>query len=219
MSAPRWLRLESDPEVFTKFLHNLGVGQEYAVLDVLGFEPDVLSLVPKSTVGFIFISPEAGPGEELSSPPEGLYWMKQMVGDACGTVAVIHAVVNSGIALEPGSILEKFVNKTRNMSPEEKGIALGEDTEFAAAHEAAAKDGNTAVTGPSYDRMHGHYMAFVHNQGRLYEMTGSRIIDHGPTSPETFLVDAGKACQAKIDSIKATNDSLEFGTVAISKIK
>lgn len=199
-------------------LHTLGVPDEYAVLDVLGFEPEVLCLVPKSTVGIIFLSPEAGPGEGIEDIPDGLYWMRQMVRDACGTVALVHAVVNSSIVLKEDSILDKFVKKTRSLNPEERGVALGEDSDFAAAHDSAAKEGSTSTSGESYNTPH-HYIAFVNSNGRLYEMCGSRVIDHGVTSEETFLSDAGKACQNKIDLIKATNDSLEYGAVAISKIK
>lgn len=204
--------------MITKFLHTLGVPGEYAVLDVLGFDPEVLCLVPKSTVGIIFLSPEDGPGDHIEEVPESLYWMRQMVHDACGTVALVHAVVNSNIALKEDSILDKFVKKTKPLDPEARGVALGEDSDFAAAHDAAAKEGQTSTSGESYNTPH-HYIAFVHNKGRLYEMSGSRVIDHGETSEETFLVDAAKACQGKIDSIKATNSSLEYGAVAISKIK
>jgi len=217
MAAPNWIKLESDPEVITNLLHKIGVPDKYAVLDVLGFEPDVLSLVPKSTVGLILLTPESGPGEGIESPCD-LYWMKQTVRSACGTIALIHAVVNSGISLEEGSILDKFVSRTRGLSPEEKGQALGEDVEFAAAHEAAAKEGLTPTEGESYNTPH-HYIAFVQTGGKLYEMTGTRVIDHGASSADTFVSDAAKVCQQKIEQIKVTNDSQEYGAVAISKVK
>lgn len=56
--------------------------------------------------------------------------MKQTIGNACGTIALLHAVCNSvkppAAALEVarGSFLEKFLLATQPLSPEERGSYL-----------------------------------------------------------------------------------------------
>lgn len=67
---------------------------------------------------------KAKPGED-----EGVYYMKQTVRNGCGTVALIHAVANneSRLNLKPDSVVQKFLNATKDLSPEEKGKYLEQD--------------------------------------------------------------------------------------------
>ena len=57
MSSPRWVPLESNPDVMNNFIASLGVSGPYSLQDVLGFDPELLGLVPKPVVGLIFLYP------------------------------------------------------------------------------------------------------------------------------------------------------------------
>jgi hypothetical protein len=54
--------------------------------------------------------------------------MKQTVKNACGTMAILHALINvirtAGILVDPETFLAKFACKTWGMNPEERGADL-----------------------------------------------------------------------------------------------
>ena len=85
-------------------------------------------------------------GQKLS--PD-LWFSKQTISNACGTVAMLHAYANNP-DVEPaaGSFLEKYLKATKDMSPEERARFLEYPKEgepdIEAAHSEAAQDGQSA---------------------------------------------------------------------------
>ena len=55
-----------------------------------------------------------------------VYYMKQTIGNACGTIALLHSIGNNIDRLEvrKGSFLDGFLSATRTMSPVERGSYL-----------------------------------------------------------------------------------------------
>ena len=57
--------------------------------------------------------------------------MKQIVGNACGTVGILHSILNSRDSslnqIRPGSFLDSFVSKSITMTPDERAVLLNED--------------------------------------------------------------------------------------------
>ena len=53
--------------------------------------------------------------------------MEQSIGNACGTIAVVHSICNNlhRFKLKPGSLLEKYIGIASNLSPAERGYLLG----------------------------------------------------------------------------------------------
>jgi len=83
--------------------------------------------------------------EQSLSP--NLYYMKQVVGNACGTVGILHAVLNSlhrGVVLRSGSFLERMHRETVSRSPDERADWLGRDEELDEAQEVATSEGQSA---------------------------------------------------------------------------
>jgi len=115
--------------------------------------------------------------------------MKQFVGNACGTVGLLHSVGNSmdSIKFKEG-YLKGFFEKTKDMSPEERGRYLEEDESISEAHEASAQEGDTAPPAPD-EEVKLHFISLVHRDGHLYELDGRKPfpINHGPTTPDKFL--------------------------------
>lgn len=82
----------------------------------------------------------------MSEIPSGLFYMKQTISNACGTVAMIHAVANNQdkIELEKGC-LKDFLEDTKDDSPEERAVKLEDNQEVCSTHDEVAQEGQTAV--------------------------------------------------------------------------
>jgi len=223
----RWLPLESNPAVMNKFMGGLGVPGAWACTDVYGLDEELLAMVPQPVKSLILLHPINDKEEEFKAQQEAkvdadgqevsdnVYFMKQCVGNACGTVALIHAVANNTgtIDLSDGP-LKEFLEKTKAMSPDDKGTALENDEGIAKAHEESAQEGQTEA--PDRDtKLDLHFVAFVEVDGNLYELDGRKKfpINLGPTSPDSLLQDAAKACR---EFINRDPEETRFAMVALA---
>lgn len=206
----------------SNFLYEMGLQREWGVVDVVGFDSELLNFLPQPVVAVILLYPvskvQSLSGDEPQTVPDGVYFMRQTIRNACGTIALLHAVANcqDQVALAPDSILQRFFDKTKDMSPEERGRELENSGEISQTHETSAQAGQTAAPDIDADVDY-HFVAFVHKNGKLVELDGRRngVIVHGTSSPSTFLQDAATTCV----KIMAQNpDCLNFTAVALSKL-
>ncbi|MGH0141292.1 UNVERIFIED_CONTAM: hypothetical protein FKN15_073325 [Acipenser sinensis] len=140
-----------------QFLKQLGLLPTWQFGDVYGLDPDLLSMVPRPVCSVLLLFPvtekyesyrleeEAkikSQGQEVSSE---VYFMKQTISNACGTIGLIHAVANNQDRLEfgPGSALKKFLSESSSLSPEKKAKFLEEDESIRVTHESSAQEGQT----------------------------------------------------------------------------
>lgn len=217
--SPRWLPLESNPDVMTKFLVNMGLSEDWAVVDVFSFDPEMLAFLPQPVAALILLYPcKDADQTEAGDPSLGqkLYYMKQTIHNACGTIALLHAVGNSldKVKLQDGSLLKQFFDRTVDLTPEEKGKQLETNTDIMNTHESHANEGQTAAPTLA-DEVDHHFIAFVERGGRLYQLDGNKKgpIDLGSSNQETFLNDAAQVCQ----KIAASNPDAMFTAVALAK--
>ncbi|XP_055589520.1 ubiquitin carboxyl-terminal hydrolase-like isoform X2 [Uranotaenia lowii] len=147
-------------------------------------------------------SQNAEPDAHNTGHPAGLFYMRQYARNACGTVALVHAVLNNpDIELEPGSPLYSFLERAKAANPEDRGKMFESDAAIREIHQVLATEGQTAAPHPD-DEVYHHFIAFVHAEGRLYELDGSKRrgpIEHGPTTPENLLHDAVAVCKQYIE--------------------
>ncbi|KAI8568625.1 hypothetical protein RHMOL_Rhmol02G0215000 [Rhododendron molle] len=147
-------------------------------------------------------------------PSCGVYFMKQTVGNACGTIGLLHAVGNvaSEINLVEESFLDRFFKSTANMDPLERAAFLEKDSEMEVAHSLAATGGETEVS----ENVDTHFICYTCVDGQLYELDGRKEgpISHGPSSHGSLLQDAAKVIQGVI---RNNPDSVNFNVIAISK--
>lgn len=228
MDSPRWLPLESNPEVMSKFLTCLGMKQTWAFGDVYGLDPELLSMVPRPVCAVLLLFPitekyeafkqeeeERLKGKQDISPD--VYFIKQTIGNACGTIGIIHAVANNlkHLEFESDSALKMFLEKTSKMNPEERAAFLEKDDSIRVTHESSAQEGQTEA--PSADeRVNLHFIAFVNVGGQLYELDGRKPfpIVHGKTSEDTLLEDAVNVCKL---FMARDPDEVCFTIIALSK--
>ncbi|XP_073252388.1 ubiquitin carboxyl-terminal hydrolase isozyme L3-like isoform X2 [Porites lutea] len=201
----RWLPLESNPDVMNKFVNNLGLKPSWSFVDVFGLDPELLAIIPQPACALLLLFPTSDKYQEFKKEQEdkvlkngqevspNVYFMKQTIGNACGTVAIIHSIANNTdvLQLEEG-FLKRFIESTKSLSPEEKGAKLESDENISEAHEACAQEGQTE-TPSAEDHVDLHFVAIVHKDGSLYELDGRKSfpINHGKTSKDTFLKASG----------------------------
>lgn len=222
-SAKRWLPLEANPDVMNQFLWGLGLPEDEAeCYDVYGLDEELLEMVPRPVLAVLFLYPITPQSEEerilqdsvKKEHNDRVYFMKQTVGNACGTIGLLHAVgnVTSEIKLLEGSFLDRFYKSTAAMDPLERAAFLEKDREMEVAHSVAATAGETEAS----DNVDTHFICFACVDGQLYELDGrkSAPISHGPSSPSSLLQDAAKAIQGMIQK---NPNSMNFNVIAISK--
>lgn len=229
MDGQRWLPLEANPDVMNQFLGQLGLRPGWQFGDVYGLDPELLGMVPKPVCALLLLFPVSekyesfrleeekqikAKGQEVS--PD-VYFMKQTIGNACGTIGLIHAVANnqSYVEFDADSPLKKFLLGSSKLSPEEKAVFLEKDENIRVTHESSAQEGQSET--PSIDdKVDLHFIAFVNVGGQLYELDGRKPfpIVHGKTSEDSFLEDAAKMCK-----VFMARDPMElhFTVIALSK--
>ncbi|XP_007888939.1 ubiquitin carboxyl-terminal hydrolase isozyme L3 isoform X1 [Callorhinchus milii] len=240
MESQRWLPLESNPDVMNQvreevvvelreFTRQLGVLPSWQFGDVFGMDPELLSMVPRPVCSILLLFPVTekygtfrqeeeskikSMGQEVS--PQ-VYFMKQTISNACGTVGLIHALANNQdkLEFEANSAIKQFLDRSSDMTPEEKAKYLEKDESIRVTHESSAQEGQTET--PSLDeKVDLHFITFVNIDGHLYELDGRKPfpINHGQTSTDTFLEDAVEICKKFMERDPG---ELRFTVVALSK--
>ncbi|TFK35186.1 hypothetical protein BDQ12DRAFT_688634 [Crucibulum laeve] len=169
----RWIPLESNPEVFNSWAKKAGLATSHAQFgDVYGLDEELLSMVPKPVKALILLFPDNPEAkawkqeEDERIKKDGqpkvdgtIFWIKQEISNACGTIALIHALANSDVTLAPDSPLQNFIIQCHDKSPEERAALLASTKLFSSIHAQSASTGQTAV--PSDLNTNLHFTCFV----------------------------------------------------------
>ncbi|XP_033003849.1 ubiquitin carboxyl-terminal hydrolase isozyme L3 isoform X2 [Lacerta agilis] len=228
MESHRWLPLEANPDVTNQFLKQLGIHPSWQFVDVYGMEPELLSMVPRPVCAILLLFPVTEKYETFRTEEEekikaqgqevkpSVYFMKQTISNACGTIGLIHAIANNRdkINFETDSSLKKFLDDSMPMSPEERAKYLETYEAIRVTHESSAHEGQTEA--PSIDeKVDLHFIALVNIDGNLYELDGRKPfpINHGQSSDDTFLEDAVEVCKKFMER---DPDELRFNAIALA---
>ncbi|KAJ6591733.1 hypothetical protein DFH09DRAFT_1259295 [Mycena vulgaris] len=187
----RWIPLESNPDVLNSWSTKAGLVPLTQFDDVFGLDEPLLAMVPqpvKAVVLLFPISPESEAqrkreDEEILShgQPEldpTIFWIKQTISNACGTMGLIHAIANSDVTLVPESPLAKFIDQCTDKTPEERAKLLETTPLFADIHAQAASSGQSAV--PTNLDTDLHFTCFVaapSSRGPGSKGPGMRIVE------------------------------------------
>jgi len=224
----RWAPLESNPEVFNTYLGKLGVTANWQFNDIFGFDPELLCMIPQPCVAYILLFPitekteaaRVSQEEQLASEKraEGVVWMKQTIGNACGTVGIIHALLNSPVTFQDNSVISKFAEAAKGKNGEEIGALLESSEEIANLHKSTSQAESNQTQADESTKVRDHFVALVNVNNTLYELDGrkNRAISHGPTCADTFCLDAATVCKEKF--IALDPDNTNFAAVALSNM-
>jgi len=117
-------------------------------------------------------------GQKVST---NIVFFKQTIPNACGTIGLLHTLASNtdAIKINDGP-LKRLLDKTKNLTPEERAKVLEEDEELAEAHRVSASSGQTSTPREDED-VDLHFSTFIEKDGSLYELDGRKPfpINHG----------------------------------------
>ncbi|KII85743.1 hypothetical protein PLICRDRAFT_44131 [Plicaturopsis crispa FD-325 SS-3] len=220
MADPRWIPLESNPEVLNSWANKAGLIASQAQFDdIYGLDEELLGMVARPVKAVILLFPItediertrveedariAAEGQPAIDPT--VFWIKQTIGNACGTIGLLHALANTDVAFLPESPLAKFINECRDKTPEERAKVLETTPLFADIHAEAASSGQSSVPRDLDTDL--HFTCFVEapsgecrapgvpptptTKGRIIELDGRRNgpVDRGECND--LLLDVAK---------------------------
>lgn len=179
-----WPPLESNPEVFTNYLHSIGLGSNFAIGEVFGFDEELLAFLPQPIYGVIVAlerldrNQDVTRGEPISEDNPINFYMDQSgdLDNACGIIACLHAILNSSESMIlPESVLDDFEKKTRALSPSQRCKALQDNQRFKTIHKNFSMKGQSAAITSNQSKVQHHFVAFVINKkGKLVELDGTK---------------------------------------------
>lgn len=175
----------------TPLAHKLGLSPSLQFHDVYSLtDPALLSLIPRPVHALLVILPltptwhasriaEDSPKAKYTGqgPNEPVIWFKQTIGHACGSIGLIHCVMNGPAKsyILPNSTFSKLREAAIPLEMEDRARLLYDSKELEDAHQSVAEMGDTeAPTAEAGDNT-GHFVAFVKEGGRLWELEGSRM--------------------------------------------
>lgn len=219
----KWLPLEANPEVMNAFAHALGLSQSLAFHDVYGFDDDLLAIVPSPCVGVLLLFPltpatESVRGVDAPSDASGanIWFSRQTVSNACGTMGVLHASLNApaGATTADGH-LERLRRACDGMDADGRAAVIEADDALEAAHVGASNEGQSKVPRDEDEEVDLHFVALVESDGGVWELDGrkSAPVYHGPTSGAGLLRDAVPVIRKYMD---AADGSIHFNAIALA---
>jgi len=228
----RWFPLESNPVLMNDYVSKLGWNTDlYEFVDVFSTEDWALDMIPQPVAAVVMLYPltekqtshddgdnELNPLEDSSCSE--VWFTKQRIGNACGTIGLLHSLLNAPEGLrtfEPGSWLHEFQAACPvPLDPVAKAEKLESDNKIAALHDAAtSSEANQTSRGSLEDKIITHFVALVCVNDILYELDGRKKgpVKHGPTTQSTLLKDA---CRVVKEFMMRDPEEHRFTTLALA---
>ncbi|KAJ2663289.1 hypothetical protein IWW48_001391 [Coemansia sp. RSA 1200] len=218
-----WIPLEASPESMNKVIHQMGVNPSVKFNDVYGFDDELLDMVAQPVHALVFLFPltdgfeSARKEEALSSENKvspNVWFMRQTIGNACGTMAIFHALGNNQKTIPMDGNIAEFFKEVNGLLPEDKAKELEQSKPMEEAHTSGAIEGPSEV--PEADaEMDLHFATYSIVDGDLYEFDGRMPapINHGPATD--VLRDGVRAIKKRIDQIG--DGAHEFVVVSLNQ--
>jgi len=216
-SSHKFKGLESNPEVLNEFIRD--GGSSFSLAEIFSLDEEMLSLVPRPVHSVILLFPDNRantPAKEEAPAPTSsdIYFMKQVnVGNACGIIAILHALGNSSPSFGGTSFFRDFIEKTKKLDAFAKCVELGKDNDIIHAAEKHAQGGQTEASAGDANLDY-HYISFVNVGNTIYELDGTKCapVSYGPTTADTFLEDCAVVIRREYMD---KQDTIEFNMMAL----
>lgn len=240
MAKKHFIVLENNPQVMNHLAYALGLKPSLAFHDVYSLtEPELLAFIPRPVLALLVIIPltptwdEARTAEdkdkteyEGTGEDEPTIWFKQTIGDACGSIGLVHCLLNGEASkhIETGSTLDQIRIDALPKKMLDRAKVLEDSEAFEKAHAEAAAMGDTRPpTLEVHEHLGQHFVAFVKGKdGHLWELEGSRKgpLDRGVLKDDEDVLSAaavemGLGRLMRIESEK--DGDLRFSAIALAE--
>ncbi|EDW09571.1 ubiquitin carboxyl-terminal hydrolase calypso [Drosophila mojavensis] len=232
--ADGWLELESDPGLFTLLLEDFGC-HDVQVEEVYDLQKPI-----ESPYGFIFlfrwIEERRARRKIVETTAEifvkdeeaisSIFFAQQVVPNSCATHALLSVLLNCNENnLQLGETLSRLKAHTKGMSPENKGLAIGNTPELACAHNSHAMPqarrrlertgagvASCRFTGEAF-----HFVSFVPINGQLFELDGLKPypMNHGCWEEHEDWTDKFRRVMADRLGIATGEQDIRFNLMAV----
>lgn len=173
--------LANDPESIQEYATSLGLDPRSMICaEVFSLDEEMAAFVPHPVYSVIFLYPvgdedgviEKRYTEKVPLPEPTPWFTYQTVSNACGTIAVVHSIMNNldKATITSGSWFENFISQSMEMSPEQRAELIYNDKELEQKHEEHAQASDVDIP----DNVDTHYIAFVKLDGKLWELDGRK---------------------------------------------
>ncbi|KAK9459775.1 uncharacterized protein V1516DRAFT_708061 [Lipomyces oligophaga] len=228
-----YIPLECNPEVLSSLSHSLGISKQLSFHDVYSIDdPELLSFIPRPVYALLLVFPvsesyethrivaDSDVTEYSASPEDTILWLKQTIPNACGTMALLHSLLNipqqDKYVIE-GSLISDFHKDLPHLSVAERIKYIESSESLSSLHDAAARSGDTS-TPDALDDVDLHYVTLVKSQsGDLWELDGRR---KGPIFLTALGPDLDVLSPASIKFVKEFIDressNISFSLVALA---
>ncbi|EPX70800.1 ubiquitin carboxy terminal hydrolase Uch1 [Schizosaccharomyces octosporus yFS286] len=220
-----WKPLENNPEILEPYLQKLGIPNA-GVFDLFTLD-EIPEYIPRPVGALLLVLPSPGKFDKsqnesklLPADCKEVVWFPQLVSNACGTVALMHAIANGDLSKKSyySDFTSNFLKKAREEKADQRANMLKNSKEIATLHAEFAGAPDDEEEGDEEDETDLHYLCFVRgteaNDRHFYELDGRREgpiqhpeIEKDLLDPKVFSVIKGY--------IEKTN-SPYFSLVAIS---
>lgn len=178
-----------------------------------GLEEAVLSFVLRPVLAVVMLFPISEAYEthrkaedakimEAGAPVDpSIVFFRQTVGNACGTIGLLHALANNvtDLGIESGSVVARILEEGKGKTPMERGKLLEKSNALADIHADMGTTGQTEAPAADSD-VNLHFVCFVRGaEGHCWELDGRRpaAIDRGAC--DDLLTGAATVIQEYID--------------------
>mmetsp|Transcript_44242 Transcript_44242/g.76753 ORF Transcript_44242/g.76753 Transcript_44242/m.76753 type:complete len:380 (+) Transcript_44242:88-1227(+) len=183
--AEDWCTIESDPGVFTALCEDIGVsGIQFE--ELYSLEADALDVAVTSNVlGLIFLFNSRGRAVEqqraasaiVEGENYGLFFMKQVVQNACATQAILSVLLNAPAdKLDLGTTLKDFREFTAGLDPETRGLALSNSDHIRTAHNDFRRRSSFEIYNDkekdNKKRDAFHFVGYICHERKIFELDG-----------------------------------------------
>ena len=181
---------ENNPDVMYQLATKLGLSSDLQFYDVYSLDvPELLGDIPRPALALLVIIPltpawdRSRKAEDAdkepytgSGPDEPVVWFKQTIGHACGSIGLLHSVINGPAVdfIKRDSDLAAIRSLAIPLDMTKRAEMLYNSEPFELAHKSVEQAGDSAadLTGECEG---GHFVSFVKSGGKLWELEGSRM--------------------------------------------
>ena len=176
--------------MMTRLATKLGLSPELQFYDIYSLdEPELLAHIPRPVLALLVIIPltpawdrnrkaeDAGKSDYAGfGPEEPVIWFKQTIGNACGSIGLLHSAINGPAAdfVQPDSDLAAIRSRAIPLRMTERANMLYNSVPFELAHKSVEEAGDTLATSAATEHVGQHFVAFVKTEGKLWELEGDR---------------------------------------------